>query len=369
VTGNGQGPTAPWVNPHPRDYRRGLFKFVSTGKGTSGPPNRKPSRADLLRTLRQGIDGSSMPAFGAISGMTFGVLGDKELNQLVSYVIHLSIRGQVEFDVMAALKGGGDVDIATEVPERVGKIVGEWVTWADPALQLVPAKVEPTPEEKAELDKIVNGPLSDKKLLLTQLGGDSKNPLLNGKPYSEEQIAQLVAKLMADPQASMPDPKRPLHVEDVETLFRNSRLVSIERGYGAFMQNCAGACHVNFGRQDMLKWDDWGTIVRPANLTLGIYRGGRRPVDLYWRIHSGIPGSGMAALGDALATVKKKVKGTDGKEVEQEFKEPWRVWDVVNFVQALPYRSMLPGKPKKGEAEADVPKLLDLQELIHPLRQ
>src|SRR6185369_12284819 len=30
LTGNGQGPTAPWVNPHPRDYRIGKFKFTSS---------------------------------------------------------------------------------------------------------------------------------------------------------------------------------------------------------------------------------------------------------------------------------------------------------------------------------------------------
>src|SRR5205814_1262464 len=43
VTGNGRGTTAPWITPHPRDFRQGVFKFVSTN-GT-GP--RKPSRDDL----------------------------------------------------------------------------------------------------------------------------------------------------------------------------------------------------------------------------------------------------------------------------------------------------------------------------------
>src|SRR5262249_45481826 len=30
LTGDGRGPTAPWVNPHPRDYRQGSFKFTSS---------------------------------------------------------------------------------------------------------------------------------------------------------------------------------------------------------------------------------------------------------------------------------------------------------------------------------------------------
>src|SRR5262249_1355154 len=60
LTGDGQGPTAPWVNPHPRDYRLGRFKFTSSRQDEG---ERKPRREDLLRTLREGIEGSSMPAF------------------------------------------------------------------------------------------------------------------------------------------------------------------------------------------------------------------------------------------------------------------------------------------------------------------
>jgi Cytochrome C oxidase, cbb3-type, subunit III len=78
VAGNGRGPTAPFVNPHPRDYRLGKFKFTSTKGGNE----RKPRRADLLRTLREGIESTSMPSFG--------LLPEDELEDLVSYVIHLS---------------------------------------------------------------------------------------------------------------------------------------------------------------------------------------------------------------------------------------------------------------------------------------
>ena len=69
------------------------------------------------------------------------------------------------------------------------------------------------------------------------------------------------------------------------------------------------------------RYDKWGTLVRPANLTLGVYRGGRRPIDFFWRIKHGIDPSGMASTGL-----------TDDKDI----------WDVVNFVQAMPYPQMLP---------------------------
>ena len=33
--------------------------------------------------------------------------------------------------------------------------------------------------------------------------------------------------------------------------------------------------------------------LRPRNLTEGIFHGGHRPVDLYWRVHVGIKGTPM----------------------------------------------------------------------------
>ncbi|HZZ79791.1 MAG TPA: hypothetical protein VFE62_14835, partial [Gemmataceae bacterium] len=69
LSGDGRGPTAKWINPHPRDFRAGLFKFQSISQVDSKPgapvPHslgvRPPARADLLRTLRHGIEGTAMP--------------------------------------------------------------------------------------------------------------------------------------------------------------------------------------------------------------------------------------------------------------------------------------------------------------------
>jgi hypothetical protein len=43
-------------------------------------------------------------------------------------------------------------------------------------------------------------------------------------------------------------------------------------------------------------------------------------VDLYWRIHSGINGSGMAQFGSSL--------------------QGDQIWDLVNFLEALAYPAM-----------------------------
>ena len=67
--------------------------------------------------------------------------------------------------------------------------------------------------------------------------------------------------------------------------------------------------------------DDWGNPLRPANLNRGIYKGGRRPIDLYWRIAKGINGAKMPAHYPTI--------------------EPERIWDLVNFVLELPYEPEL----------------------------
>jgi len=85
--GDGRGPTAPWLTPHPRDYRQGAFKFTSTG--------RKPTRADLFRTLSYGLPTTSMPSFGMRT--------KEERNQLIDYVMFLSLRGRTEFEVLRTL--------------------------------------------------------------------------------------------------------------------------------------------------------------------------------------------------------------------------------------------------------------------------
>jgi len=240
LTGDGRGPTAAWVHPHPRDYRPGLFKFTSVKGGG------KPRREDLLRTLREGIEGTSMP--------NFRLLSEEQLEQLVSYVIHLSLRGEVEFEVMSGIKDDSTQSVKKQATRALSNIIKDWA-----AAQEEDARIMPHPYPKEY--------------------GDPADP--------------------------------PKH--------------SIRRGYELFVGDaaCIG-CHTDYGRNNSFRYDKWGTIVRPANLTAGVYRGGRRPIDIYYRIHSGIVPSNMAATSPVIAG--------DGR----------KMWDLVNFVKALPYPAMLP---------------------------
>jgi mono/diheme cytochrome c family protein len=253
LTGDGRGPTAPWVNPHPRDYRRGIFKFGSTSQPYGEV--RKPRRADLVRTLQEGIDGTSMPSFR--------LLPDDEIQALVSYVMHLSIRGQAEFNTMRdELTTGIDEGetIQSTLAKHTKTIARYW--W------------------EASFAK------------------DGDKPKYGIEPGAYQ---------------------TPSGKDGWDRSVRNGYRLFVTSGPSS--ASCI-SCHKDFGRSSPLSYDEWGTIIRPADLTLGVYRGGRRPIDLYYRIHSGINGSGMTAFRDAL--------------------KPEEIWDLVNFLQALPYPQMLP---------------------------
>jgi len=57
---------------------------------------------------------------------------------------------------------------------------------------------------------------------------------------------------------------------------------------------------------------------------LGVYRGGRRPLDLFRRVDQGIPGTPMPAGGPASP-------GAEGTLSEEE------IWHLVDYVRSLPY--------------------------------
>src|SRR5262245_32495527 len=95
ITGDGSGPTAEFLNPYPRDYRKGQFKFKST------PVGQKPTHDDLKKIVLEGVPGTAMPSFK--------LLPDIEVESLVDYVKYLSIRGEVE---RGLLQASADLDPA-----------------------------------------------------------------------------------------------------------------------------------------------------------------------------------------------------------------------------------------------------------------
>src|SRR5260221_12692430 len=94
-------------------------------------------------------------------------------------------------------------------------------------------------------------------------------------------------------------------------------------------------CHGQDGRastselaENLTRKNDWGDLNAPRNLTLGVFRGGSRPVDLFYRIKLGVAVSGMPAV---------------SAQVTDE-----QVWYMVNYVMSLPHQPTVSSKHDAG---------------------
>lgn len=111
VTGDGSGEAAKYLNPHPRDYRRGIFKFTSTGYGN------KPRREDLIRTITRGVRGTSMPSFERLS--------KPDVEAVVDYVLSLTHRGELEILLIAQAQGEGELT-EEALEEQANIVIDQW---------------------------------------------------------------------------------------------------------------------------------------------------------------------------------------------------------------------------------------------------
>jgi mono/diheme cytochrome c family protein len=118
VNGDGRGPSGLFLTPLPRDYRTGQFKRVSG----SGHATGRPRFDDLMRVLKEGVPGTSMTSFAA--------LPDDTLRGLVGTVIHLSIRGEVERELLSLVLADPEdamIDPALEASKLAHAVLRKWV--------------------------------------------------------------------------------------------------------------------------------------------------------------------------------------------------------------------------------------------------
>ena len=81
--GEGNGRASKYINPQPRELSQGVFKFHSTKTNTL------PLDEDIIRTIKGGVPGTAMPAWGKI-------LSDETINSLVTYIKTFSDRFGME---------------------------------------------------------------------------------------------------------------------------------------------------------------------------------------------------------------------------------------------------------------------------------
>jgi mono/diheme cytochrome c family protein len=278
VSGAGNGPTADFLYPRPRDYRPGKFKFTSTPNGA------KPVRDDLRRTIRDGLHGTSMPAFEAL-------MSPLELEQVIDYVIFLSLRGETELSLIEEASVADESDpqaLSDEVLESVSKAV--FAKWKAVETQVFNPPTARTPATRESIERGRNlflGHKSRKGNTVDCIGCHGPKAVGNGASFVDQDVFNDVV-FGGDP--STRQERLDKYPEKVRDLWKNSL-------------------------------DDWGNPLRPNNLNRGVYKGGRRPIDIYWRVAKGITGAKMPGHYPTL--------------------EADEVWDVVNFVLALPYEPKL----------------------------
>nr|WP_303652822.1 c-type cytochrome [Paludisphaera mucosa] len=289
VTGAGDGPTAPFVFPPPRDFRRGLFKFTSTPNGA------RPDRDDLRRSIRDGLHGTSMPAFEAL-------LTAAEMEQVVDYVTFLSLRGETELALIEEGFIGDDEDEDAlgddVVAELVQGVFGKWEDARDAVVNPPSPRTPPSPESVGRGRDLFLGRTKEK---LECAGCHGAKGLGDGPSFVEVGVFNRVV-FGGDPSKM---PERVAKLDDKTRELWKQKL------------------------------DEWGNPLRPANLTRAVYKGGRRPIDLYWRIAKGITGAQMPA----------HYPGIDQAQI----------WDLVNFVLALPYQPELLDEPSTAGVTAEAP--------------
>src|SRR5690606_5763916 len=83
--------------------------------------------------------------------------------------------------------------------------------------------------------------------------------------------------------------------------------------------------------------------IQPRNLRMNVFRGGRRPVDLYWRIHNGIAGTPMPAAA---------VKPDDAPEEDTRLTSN-DIWDLIAYVRHLPYDDLSQSSAMRAALQRD----------------
>jgi mono/diheme cytochrome c family protein len=284
TTGDGKGPAGRYLNPPPRDYRNGVFKFTSTPRGA------KPRREDLRRILTYGAKGTSMPAFRFLS--------DEDADAVLDYVQVLSARGELEISLIR----------------------------------------EATDELDTEDD------------------------------FDPETVAGFVTAISDSWDRADDELVRPLTVNPPRTA------ETIHDGAVAFAEMYCVKCHGPNARGSKsadVGQDIWGRTAYPADLTMGMLHGGRRPIDVYRRIYSGINGTPMPSSKDPNTAI--------GETPEQRSD---RIWHIVHFVTSVIEnnevppdaqaaidevlrRQAAPAEPARKAAAADPPRRTPAAALAH----
>jgi mono/diheme cytochrome c family protein len=291
VTGDGYGPTARFLNPYPRDFRLALFKFKSTA-----PEGARPTREDLTRTVREGINGTAMPSFKVL-------LRSDEIDALAEYVVYLSVRGRTERQLRDPENDSG---LLTEEGITSEESLNEYDATYKKLIADLVASGEFTAWTKAQQQVFVPPP-RDEALIAKEDGAR----LFAGAPGKNG--VNRVECLKCHGPTALGDGGSAGETFDK---WNEPKFKLLQGG----LTPSEVAQRFNLPLQRLA----------PRNLRLGVYRGGQRRAEVFRRIALGIFPSGMPAHASI---------GPDGKmDTSDPTKlQPHEIWALVDYVMALPY--------------------------------
>jgi mono/diheme cytochrome c family protein len=366
INGDGAGPTAAFLNPYPRDYRRGWFKFKSTRRED------EPTTENLLRIVTGGIQGTAMPAFR--------LYPDVDRLALVEYVKYLSMRGQMELalDRWVANNTTKPTDAVPSDPNSLLNLLGPIAEqWKEPVQVAVDDRPEDMKFDKIT-DVIARQRAEDRSIAI------GRAMFLNEKPgemkYGSETIKYMGAGCFKC--------HGPTQLGDGQTTdyddWTKEVWDKVTWKYGVSLTDKPPDHPLPSGHTPPVLESELPSLgalperhIIPRNLRLGVYHGGRRPLDIYYRVHEGIKGAPMPANTDSLLTAEEKTQlqkvmadanakakkipelqpdddDTDEQAaIKRHKKEAYiakivdpvrekilapRIWHLVDFVLSLPYQ-------------------------------
>ncbi len=330
ISGDGMGPTAAFLKPYPRDYRPGLYKFKSTIRAEM------PTDDDLTRVIRYGVPGTAMPAFQV-------ALTPADTEALVEYVKYLSMRGQTELKLLEQIDQLGENETLPTnreilVEGSLQPVADKWKVAEEKIVQAptVPAdfrsaaSIEKGRElffskkgncfschgttglgdgQRDDYDDWTKPNVNMLKEVVASIAGipETRRELENGPNLIAAQITEV------EKDRNLTDADRQTKLESLK-----SELTEAKRSLPKKLADIDKREKLERRRQSILATHTLpARNIEPRNLRQGIYRGGRRPIDVFYRINQGINGAPMPASAGPVA--------------------PEEMWNIVDYVLALPY--------------------------------
>ncbi|MFN0204969.1 MAG: c-type cytochrome [Planctomycetota bacterium] len=330
--GAGDGILAKALDPPPRDFTKGRFRFRSTPEGSL------PSDADLYRSITAGILPSRMPAFEFLTETErwdlvahikkLSVFFDPDEQKELNYFELLPPEPEVQFDSVVITKDAAAIERGKKLFMEKGecwKCHGEHGLGDGPSAPTLVAE-EGFPIRAANLRR---GPVYLKSVATARDVYRVLKLGISGTPmpsYSASLDDNALKDIAAYTETLWDyEPRHPINSVQYGTVQLTAAQSKVEFGERIFLANCAG-CHGKVGRGDGIAAGLLQT--QPASLAIGIFKFKSTPdgyfptdADLKRTLRNGVPGTAMPAWSlhteselDALVGYLKVLSGDRARE-------------------------------------------------------